>query len=468
MWSDEAHFLSMSAPWQTGDTLSPRGLLKPEGVYWIPIGFYVFTATLFSLIGEVSLTVARAGALACALGGACALAALHRRMLPAAPRSHAAWFGVLWLAGPPTLLSANVARPEALVLALALLGLTYALRARWLGSLACGLLALLVHPLVALPALMSAWLGTVRAQRISPTRAELALALAALALAVAEIARFAMHREAYVADWLYQLGRKSAREIGAVPVALGVLLALCALAPLAARFVRARTARGAALTPLRMASTLASVGLAAIFVQSYGQEMWYAGARFTGIVLVCLAAAALRKRADASVVLIGCLLLLDLGSWGRAFHKGLVQGIPIAHTGMHEAAREKRELNQLLSRALAAPTAAHTLISPFLAAPFVAALQRGTLHAVSELSHPEAVPFSRAVFLTRAYPSFLNDHETLSALAGYRCAAAEHLRTSAGLFDVIVAQVVPAAAHEAGPSLLPCDEPARADAAGQP
>jgi hypothetical protein len=134
---------------------------------------------------------------------------------------------------------------------------------------------------------------------------------------------------------------------------------------------------------------------------------------------------------------------------------------------MRDAAREKSALNRLLTHALSAPTTAHTLISPFLAAPFVAALQRGTLHAVSELSHPQSVTFSRAVFLARAYPSFLNDHETLSALAGYRCMAAEHLRTPGGLFDVIIAQVVPAAPDEAGPSLRPCvEESARADARG--
>lgn len=467
LWSDETHFLSMSAPWQSGHMLSPHALLKPEGVYWIPIGFYLFNASLFSLLGEVSVGVARAGSLLCTLLGAHALSLLHRRMLPRAPRSHAAWFAALWLVGPPILLAGNVARPEALVICLALFGLVAALSHRWLASVSVAVLALFVHPLIALPALVAGWLALLAPREARVRRAELVLPALALLLALAELIRFLAHRDAYLADWTYQLSRKSAREVGALPLLLFALVAFGALAPLAARFARARAGESptppAATTSARTAAALATVGLSAILVQAYGQEMWYASVRFTGVALLLLAATTLLHRSYVSPLLLALCLSLDLGSWARGFHKGLVQGIPLSSTGMRDGAREKRALDRLLTTALHAPTDGPTLISPFLAAPFIDRLQQGSMFVVSETSHPETKRFTRAVYMEHAYPHVLDDRETLTALSGYVCRDAVHVRTEHGSFDVVIAEVARADASPSGP-FVPCEGPALARA----
>jgi hypothetical protein len=201
-WNDEIHFLVPASPWLSGRTFAADGMLSPGGIYWIPSGYYVFMATVFSWL-PTSLAVARW--VSTVLIAACAwlVARMYGTTIASAGKLQQCLLGALYLVATPCVIASSVARPEALALFLGLIALRFYQLGRPAVVLAAGVAALSVHPLLALPAISVAWLALFEHPWRAITRSETTLILLALALVCVECSRLALHFDSYASDWAF-------------------------------------------------------------------------------------------------------------------------------------------------------------------------------------------------------------------------------------------------------------------------
>jgi hypothetical protein len=266
-WPDEAHFLAPAWSLARGLTLATPQLGLPEGIYWIPDGYYLTLAGVFALLPP-SLAVARGVSLVLALGFAGCVFGVVRRLNGRMPLVAAAI--AVWLAAPRVVLLANVARMEALLLALTGVALLLAARRRWTLALAVASIAVLVHP-AGLPVLLALCLAAALGGVDLRPRGRFEVVLAVLvALAwLGEAWHVAGHLDLAREHLGFQLARKQRTPV--VGWGDGLLLLAALLGAILARGAPERT--GAERNPTALGLFLVAVSLTAVGV--LGQEMWY-------------------------------------------------------------------------------------------------------------------------------------------------------------------------------------------------
>jgi hypothetical protein len=279
-WPDEAHFLTPALNLAERGTLAAPQLNAPEGMFWMPDGFAALYGAVFTVAPDTLFT-ARMVSFAAILVCAGLMYAAATRL--GAARLPTAGLVALWAVSPGVVIAGNVARMEALLLAL-LGAVVYAAAAeRWPLALALAAGSMLVHPIgavVFLAAAISA--ATHRGHvRLRPTGAEWGMAALVAMAFVAEAIRFGAHLSIVVDHLTFQLERKASRSPtpGAVATqAVVVGVAEAVLSVWARRWLGAH--RAAVVTTL----SLLVGGFAVVF--AVGQEMWYAFLRSEGAVLL--------------------------------------------------------------------------------------------------------------------------------------------------------------------------------------
>ncbi|MFN2556647.1 MAG: hypothetical protein ABR592_07200 [Nitriliruptorales bacterium] len=295
-WVDEAHFLVPALRLARHLTLDVPELNAPEGLFWIPHGYYAVLATAFALLPD-TLTVARATSLLFTLGTAMSLTVIARRL--DVPPFAAAVVAASWLLAPHVVIAGNNARMEALVILIAVAAVALLACGRSLPAVATAVLAPAVHPagfMVAAIVVGSALIARVD-RRPRGLTSWLLVAFAAVAITV-EVIHIASHWHIAVEDVSFQIMRKRnnnpalfdlGRAPFLLPAAAGVLLLWKARARLGAR---------AALLAALVGLTL---GLGA--VQGAGQEMWYGVyAEPTSLALLALVALGALSLRSAAVL----------------------------------------------------------------------------------------------------------------------------------------------------------------------
>ncbi len=149
---DDARFFYPAWALAVRGTLAVPMLNAPDGIFWMPHGFYVWLAFWMRLFGP-TMEVARAVCQATTAAAAAVLVTAFARLCRS--RTFALLCGVL-LVSPGVVFTANVVRMESLVFLLLALGLllhTYELR---LAAAAMLFLSVTVHPALGLGALLYA------------------------------------------------------------------------------------------------------------------------------------------------------------------------------------------------------------------------------------------------------------------------------------------------------------------------
>lgn len=323
-WPDEGHFLTPALTLARSGRLSVPELNAPDGIFWVPTGYYVAQvpllllrvdalagARLLSLIGVLTFGIG--------VGATAVRAGVNRAVV---------FFAVLaWLCMPRVVAIANIARMEGLVLGAAGLCLWLVARDRWPSAVAISLLGPLIHPIgVVLPvavlgaAVVRPGVGArssgdlARGRAKSPdqrggrrgarhaargwssdwSRGEKIFVAMAVLLVVIQVVYFLAHAEVAADHLRFQLTRKAGRPITLRWWQWGLLLGAAA-GGLAAT-VRWRRG-GPVLTATWIA--LALVGGFAL-VDVVGREMWYEPlGRETAALLSILVAAVALSRLDA-------------------------------------------------------------------------------------------------------------------------------------------------------------------------
>jgi energy-converting hydrogenase Eha subunit C len=279
-WPDEAHFLTPALNLAERGSLAAPQLNAPEGMFWMPDGFAALYGAVFTVAPDTMLVarwVSFALILACA--GLLYASAVRLDLL----RLPAAGLLALWLVSPGVVIAGNIARMEALVLALVGAGVFAAAAGRWPVALAVAAASVLVHPIgvVVFLAFVLAALAHRGHVRLRPTALEWGLAGAVLVAFTAEAAWFAAHLPTVVDHLGFQLARKASRSptpgaLAAQSIAVGLVAA--ALSVWARRWLT--EARASVLTAL----AALTAGFAAVF--AVGQEIWYAFLRTEGVLLL--------------------------------------------------------------------------------------------------------------------------------------------------------------------------------------
>ncbi|MDQ4129596.1 MAG: hypothetical protein M3133_01165, partial [Actinomycetota bacterium] len=267
-WVDEAHFLVPALSLAREGGLSVPELNAPNGIFWVPHGYYAVLAAAFSLLPD-TLTVARATSLLFTLGTAAAFMVIARRL--EVPMLGAAVVASAWLLAPHVVIAGNNARMEALVIFLGAAAVALLACGHGATAVALAVLAAVVHPAGFLVAAVVVAGAAAARTDLRPRGAAswLIVGLAALALTV-EAAHVAAHWRVAVDHVAFQIMRKRnnnpvlfdlARAPFLPPAAVGLPLVW-----------KARTRLGAG-APLIAA--LVGLALALGAVQGGGQEMWY-------------------------------------------------------------------------------------------------------------------------------------------------------------------------------------------------
>jgi hypothetical protein len=296
-WPDEAHFLWPARSLAAHGTLAAPELHPDRALHWMPPTYSVLLAGVFTVTGP-SLIVARHVSALCVLTAAGLLATLPRRPLVGSV------VAALWLLHPAVIAVGNVARMEALLLALVLAGFVALDRDRAPLGLAALALAAAVHPngfVFAVAAVI--WLGATRT-RVRPRDAleRVALALGMLAFAAAWIVT--VTGDGFADDVRYQLARKADRDLLSPWLDRRALVAFLTTATLL--LPERRRERG----------LLLAAALAALVVRNVGREMWYAAfdPLFYGLTAFALLDAAHTLRRGIAPT-IAVAIALALTAW---------------------------------------------------------------------------------------------------------------------------------------------------------
>ena len=280
-WPDESHFLAPALQLARHGTLDVPSLNAPDGIFWLPHGYYVLLAPLLAL-PVPALDAARWLSFACVVAFAgCVAWVAGRRGVPALL---AVALPGAWLLLPRVVMAADIARMEAPVLALAGAGLVLAERDRWPAAMGLGVLAGLVHPIgaVVLAAFGATALAAGR-RRWRVTRTDAVVLVLVVLAAGAQVAYFLAHWDLTREQLAFQLQRKARR--GIQPDLLRWSVGACGLMALAAARRR----------PVLLGLGLLAVGLLVIDVVGREQWYWVLGAE-TALLLLAVALAAVAPR----------------------------------------------------------------------------------------------------------------------------------------------------------------------------
>lgn len=306
-WVDESYFLWQALSFAHGNTMLTRELIPDRPVMWMQPGYVLLTGAFFKF-ADFSLRHAREFSLAFYL----AAMALYARAV-CRERGVVAWlFAAVIFLIPSSIASSNVARMEAMVLALTAGTLLAVLGGRHVLAVALTLLAGLIH-FNGLYFFLVIALGLILDRRellsrLGDTRWwEASLLLLALGLIGAYIAYVVANMEAFRIDMAFQFARKLGRKPFYLDLRAVAVLAF-AVAVLGWMLWRAR----------RRDSLIACFALVAVLVFANGQEMWYQVFRNVGIgTLLMLLVADLARPAlrwAATVVTLAGLVALAGGA----------------------------------------------------------------------------------------------------------------------------------------------------------
>ena len=297
-WNDEARFF-LPAWWlSVHGSLSPAVLNAPQGIFWVPDGFYIWLAVLFSIFGRTVEVARVACEIAVALGVAL-FAIAFRRMT-----------GSLWIAAavttvlltPPTIFAANMIRMEAPLFLIFAIAILFHIAGSELACASLLLLSLFFHPafIIALIFyLLAVWVTRdARAQRVRGSASRI-LAWLLFAMAVIagglELFRFVQHFPLVRQHIALQATRKAGHSTAALLLRpQGILLGIEFIVAIWIAAAR----RSGSLRVQR--AVLAPVAAAALGVQIYaifGGEVMYDvySLAMTPAIFLCLAYRGLLK-----------------------------------------------------------------------------------------------------------------------------------------------------------------------------
>lgn len=222
-WDDESHFMIPARNMARGLGLVAPQLNAPQGIFWMPDGYYLLLGLVFSVLSP-SLEVARwiSFGLVAATAGTFYLISRRLNIAPAVGAALAA----IWLVTPRVVILGNMARMESAVIALLALALLLAVNQRWLLALISAALLPLFHPIGIPLFLIFPAAALIFHQSIRPRhRLEWLLIFAIGVIWAAEIARFIAFADVAQAQLAFQLERKGQSLIPLTILHLVLLLA---------------------------------------------------------------------------------------------------------------------------------------------------------------------------------------------------------------------------------------------------
>lgn len=310
-WDDEAHFIVPALELLRNGTLSVPLLNAPEGIFWLPHGYYVFLAPVLSLPGDV-LTVARWSSFASVVVFASSMTVVGIRR--GVPHVVAAAAAGAWLLLPRVVVAGNVVRMEAALMAAAGIALVLAERERWPAAVAVGILGALLHPIGALLAALILIVALfARRQRWAAGMGDWLLVAVAVTCVAANAVYVASHADVVANHLAFQVERKAERDAVIPPFAAAVLaFALAGIAVLLRRIIP-RAVR----TPFVLLVLLISAG--GMLVAIVGQELWYEvlGVEFATALLVLVILLTVSWTRTATSLATMCLMLVAAAAaWG--------------------------------------------------------------------------------------------------------------------------------------------------------
>ena len=343
-WPDEAHFITPAVTLARDARLAVPELNAPEGLFWMPSGYYVSQVPLI-VAGVDPLVAGRLLSLLGVIGFAWGLflaatrAGVHRALAGAAL--------LAWLCLPRVVAIANIARMEGVILGLVGACLWLVSIDRWPFALSVSLLAPLVHPIgVVLPVAVGV-AALIRAERRPWSRAEHVCLVLVAALLIAQVVYFAMHADVARAHLRFQFTRKAGR-----PITLRwwqwLLLAATAVGGAVATWRWWRS--GAAFAAMEVALALAG---GFVLIDVVGREMWYEHlGRETTILLAALVAVAALSRLRLSDVVRGTVSLVLAAAVLFGAGIGLRNTLAGGWYGMRAIAGSRAEWHEFTDQAL--------------------------------------------------------------------------------------------------------------------
>jgi hypothetical protein len=311
-WPDESHFITPALSLAFQGRLAVPELNAPDGLFWMPHGYYVAQAPLLWL-GADPLWGARLLSAAGMVGFATSLAAVAARA--GVHRLLALLGAAVWLAQPLVVISSNIARMEGPVLGVGGAALWLVAAGRWPLAMSVALLAPLLHPVGLVVPVAVGLSGLLRAERRPWTATERWILAAVGVVWAVQVAYFVAHWTVAAEHLRFQITRKADRAIE-VATAQGWWLSGIAVAGVVAT-VRWRRAEA----PLVAAWAALALSGAMLLLEIVGREMWYEVlGRDTTRALVAVAAAVAVARippinragvagvAAASLVLVGVMV----------------------------------------------------------------------------------------------------------------------------------------------------------------
>lgn len=261
--------------------LKPAALNAPDGIYWVPHGFYLWIAVFLRLIGTHEGVAIAAGATSVAAEVVLLLSGLAR---VAKSRSFAAACAIL-LVSPAAIFAANSIRMESLIVLLFAASVWLHTRGRFAAAMGLLSLSLLVHPALSFSIALYLFVLIILAvshqsgsgrPRTGYVVAGNLIVVAIVALAyIAEARLIAAHWQLFRAQMMFQAQRKQGRTIA------DILLHRRGLLLIAETFIIGAlgVAASSAAVGRRFLREIAPVGLMALGLQAYaaiGFEMPYA------------------------------------------------------------------------------------------------------------------------------------------------------------------------------------------------
>jgi hypothetical protein len=225
---DDASFFFPSWNLAVHGTLRVLLLNAPDGIFWVPDGFYLWLSLflrLFAPTVEVARTVCQLTTAAAAV----LLVLAYARICGS--RGHALLCGLL-LVSPGVIFAANTVRMESLMLLLLAAGLLLHSYERRLAAAAVFALAIVVHPALGLGAALYAvgifW-AQVTVPRVTPKGRMLTMMIvSAVAAAIALQGFYVLrHLPTFHQHMAYQVARKANRSLAEVLLTRRGLLFIC-------------------------------------------------------------------------------------------------------------------------------------------------------------------------------------------------------------------------------------------------
>jgi len=315
-WVDESYFVLQSFAFAQDNSLVSPELIPGRPLMWMPPGYMVLLGGLFKLIG-FSLQHARDLSLAFY----CVAIALYCKVAWSIKANWRLVFVALIFLMPSSVVVSNVARMEAMILALGLGVLASTLASRFVLAAALVLLGGLIHPngvYFGLPLVFAAILR--RRELIGLVRRTAAVDWAVMALALVLAALYGAYighnLDGFHTDMAFQFARKLERPPFYHNVKSMLLLALALAVTIGMLWRRNE--------PQAIVASFAAV---MILIAVNGQEMWYLVFRNVGLgTLILLLTAEVTqvwlRRGLAVGMVVGYVALAGVGFTGMYPHLG--------------------------------------------------------------------------------------------------------------------------------------------------